>query len=769
MVAATVLVATPAFATGDVPQTAGPPDSSSYQNPVSVPPAENFGSPAMIRGRDGFWYAFGAGILRNPGDTSRPLFPILRSSDLVSWDYLGDIFTDETRPQWWSSNSLYHAPTIEYWDGKYVAIYTIKNAAGYPTPNKALGVATAPSPTGPWTDLGHPLVEPRYASLLPDGGERNIGVMDADVMTTPDGRHYLYYGGYYGGIHAVQLAQDGLSTVGETVKIGNEFMWEGPQARYRDGWYYLFNSSGHCCTGPVSGYSVWVARSRSPLGPFTASNWQPILRTAPGRTRVLSHNGNTWVGTGHHGLTTDLAGQDWLHFNGIERDNPYLNGDRGGARRPLLLDRLDWIDGWPTVRGGAGASDGRVRAPATDAVLADAFEQSEEPGHLWLDSTDWSIESEPAGGYLHTGQHSADHVLLARPTLEGDVRVRGAVRLPSTESDSGAVGLHLGPSDDDNWVRVLVDRAEAALRVELRHDGQTVTTASEPLPESFSYVDWHDLSIDVRGRELTATVSPAGQDQLAAATVTLPPGLGSGRIGVVASGAAADVDDFSATPLFTPHTELVPQPALGTVDPAYSDDFADGLGPEWTWVRQPAADVRDGGLEFPVQPGDLTGTRNDASVLLRDAPDGEWTVETKVEMGWGTEALPRHPKSGLVVYVDDDHHVRLTSMARGITRKTALLKEMPYAGRAVSSDNNVPSMAGPAGEETTWLRLHHDIDPVTGERHLRAGTSPDGVHWTWGGVQTLPGDAPVRIGLVSLGGDEAYPARFDYLRVYRNG
>ena len=81
-------------------------------------------------------------------------------------------------------------------------------------------------------------------------------------------------------------------------------------------------------------------------------------------------NGNRWVGTGHNAVFTDFAGQDWYLYHAVDRNDPYFAGAVGFTKRPALMDPLDWVDGWPTVRGGqlglghAAARAGRAARPA---------------------------------------------------------------------------------------------------------------------------------------------------------------------------------------------------------------------------------------------------------------------------------------------------------------------------------------------------------------------------------------------------------------------
>jgi arabinan endo-1,5-alpha-L-arabinosidase len=133
----------------------------------------------------------------------------------------------------------------------------------------------------------------------------------------------------------------------------------------RDGYYYLFVSATNCCNGPLTGYSVFVGRSASPLGPFVDRDGIPFLSASVGGTPVLSMNGNRWVGPGHGAITTDLAGQDWFLYHAVDMNDPYLDPTDSELhlKRQLLMDPLDWIDGWPTVRGGLWASEGPQAAP----------------------------------------------------------------------------------------------------------------------------------------------------------------------------------------------------------------------------------------------------------------------------------------------------------------------------------------------------------------------------------------------------------------------
>jgi arabinan endo-1,5-alpha-L-arabinosidase len=117
----------------------------------------------------------------------------------------------------------------------------------------------------------------------------------------------------------------------------------------RDGWYYLFFSGDNCC-GVNAHYAVLVARSRQATGPFetlAAATHNPYAT-------VLEAN-ERWRAPGHNCVVTDAAGTDWLACHAIDVRQPTfdaIDDSEGYSRRVLVLDRLEYADGWPRVAGG---------------------------------------------------------------------------------------------------------------------------------------------------------------------------------------------------------------------------------------------------------------------------------------------------------------------------------------------------------------------------------------------------------------------------------
>jgi hypothetical protein len=267
-------------------------------------------------------------------------------------------------------------------------------------------------------------------------------------------------------------------------------------------------------------------------------------------------------------------------------------------------------------------------------------------------------------------------------------------------------------------------------------------------------------------------------DPVAVQHRTVPAGAArAGAVGLAARGPGVAGDTAGAVALYTPVTARTPVPAPGALLPAYSDEFdsavlpGTGAGSPWSWVRGPAAGLTAGGgtLSWPTQDGDLYLGTNQASVLLRDAPQGDYTVETKIRFA------PSQPaqQAGLVLYENDDRWFKLVHSVLPLNNGGGALLNVSEFGKEGEAPTttpptavaNAPMFGGPTAD-TMWLRLSYHLDAQHQENEVRAATSRDGTHWAYGGVWTLPARGPLRIGLVSLNRSGAL-ATFDYVRTYR--
>jgi arabinan endo-1,5-alpha-L-arabinosidase len=126
--------------------------------------------------------------------------PMFSSADLVNWVYEGDAF-NAIPPQAQPSAGLW-APEIDFINGQYYLYYVITDVrpsesgsyvsgpAGCAGDN-GIGVATAPTPLGPWTPVNTLVVEPR-----PNGDPARCDYFwsfDPEVILVGADK-YIYYG-----------------------------------------------------------------------------------------------------------------------------------------------------------------------------------------------------------------------------------------------------------------------------------------------------------------------------------------------------------------------------------------------------------------------------------------------------------------------------------------------------------------------------------------------------------------------------------------------
>ena len=302
-----------------------------YLNPVLD---RAFPDPAVLKAADGWIYAYGT-----QGESGGRVLNIqvARSRDLVRWEYLGDALPE--KPRWAPSKQKFWAPHVirDPGSGRSFMYYSTEPDQ---STGKCLAVATADAPAGPFVDSGEPL---RCGE-----GIENIDPMAFDDPKT--GKRLLYWGSGWKPIKVQELAPDRLRFApGSTARdllvpdSAREYssLIEGAWVIYRDGAYYLFYSGDKCC-GEEPKYAVMVARARDAFGPFEAYP-RPILM-----------RNSQWRAPGHNSVVADDAGTDWIVYHAV----------REGQKRVMLLDRIEYRDGWPRVAGDQ---------PSTEEQPAPAF------------------------------------------------------------------------------------------------------------------------------------------------------------------------------------------------------------------------------------------------------------------------------------------------------------------------------------------------------------------------------------------------------------
>lgn len=289
--------------------------SNKFRNPVidySLP------DPSVIRAEDGYFYLYATEDIRN--------LPIHRSRNLVDWEYIGTAFTERTRPSFEPEGAIW-APDINKIGDRYVLYYSMSVWGGEST--CGIGCAIAENPQGPFTDQGK----------MFRSNEIQVQNSIDPFYIEEDGKKYLFWGSFRG-IFGIELSEDGLSVKeGCAPRQVAGTAYEGTYIHKRGSYYYLFASIGSCCEGLNSTYTTVVGRSENLFGPYTDKLGREMLDN---NHQVLIHKNNAFVGTGHNSeIVTDDAGTDWLLYHAVNTKHP--------EGRVLMLDRIDWQNGWPVV------------------------------------------------------------------------------------------------------------------------------------------------------------------------------------------------------------------------------------------------------------------------------------------------------------------------------------------------------------------------------------------------------------------------------------
>ncbi len=303
--------------------------------------------PVMIK-QDSTYYLFCTGM----GITG------WSSKDMVHWKREKNIF--DKAPQWvldelpGFDNHIW-APDISYYNGQYYLYYAV-SAFGKNT--SCIGLATnktldPDSKDYQWIDHGK--------IIQSHPGVDNWNAIDPNLITDKDGKPYLAFGSFWGGLKIVKLSKDRLhvdepvtalptiasrqgtalkenlpSVDGNPVDAGGNAI-EAPFIFRKGKYFYLFASIDYCCKGPKSTYKMIVGRSKDLLGPYVDEEGKAMNRG--GGSIVLAGDKN-WYGLGHNAVC-DFDGKDYLIFHGYDAN------DRGIPK--LIIEQITWKKDWPVV------------------------------------------------------------------------------------------------------------------------------------------------------------------------------------------------------------------------------------------------------------------------------------------------------------------------------------------------------------------------------------------------------------------------------------
>jgi arabinan endo-1,5-alpha-L-arabinosidase len=149
-----------------------------------------YGDPAVFKDGDDYWLAA-------TSNDAPDAFPLLHSTDLDHWEPRGFVFPQGKEPAWAAKGrdvADFWAPEMARVENEYWLVFTARKSDNA----LAIGLARAPSPAGPWTDNGAPLVTGApidTTGLGYDTGQPRMsgGVIDSHLFVDPGGDRFLFW------------------------------------------------------------------------------------------------------------------------------------------------------------------------------------------------------------------------------------------------------------------------------------------------------------------------------------------------------------------------------------------------------------------------------------------------------------------------------------------------------------------------------------------------------------------------------------------------
>lgn len=259
--------------------------------------------------------------------TGRGLQRLASTDEGKTWRRLAPVFG--TAPAWWADAVPEHkaldvwAPKLFTHRGRVWVLYSIST---FGKNRSAIGLASSDRPDGDWRDEG---------LVVQSRPEDDFNAIDPDLFVDTDGKLWLSYGSFWGGLRLTELDPDTLRPVGETRFIARRKGGiEAPTIVRHGEWVYLFASYDLCCKGAESTYNIRLGRARSVTGPYLDRDGKALLDA--GGTTLLA-GGTRWKGPGHQ----DVVG-DWLVHHAYDTER--------GGKPHLRIKRLSWsAEGWPVM------------------------------------------------------------------------------------------------------------------------------------------------------------------------------------------------------------------------------------------------------------------------------------------------------------------------------------------------------------------------------------------------------------------------------------
>lgn len=252
---------------------------------------------------------------------------VYSSADLKVWKNEGVALDAKSDQIAWANGNLWAPAAIEVKqkNGSY-KYYLYFSARPNDNGRKQMGVAVSDSPTGPFVDLGQPLLAKNHPGC-------NGQLIDVDVFMDPVSKKpYLYWGN--GFMAGAELEPNMTKIKNETVTVMTpkggslrDYAYrEAPYVFYRNGLYYFMWSVDD--TGAAN-YHVAYGTSKSPLGPIEVAK-DPIV--------LIQDPQHEIYGTAHNSVIQKPGTDEWyIVYHRINKDYIHF---QPGVHREVCIDKL---------------------------------------------------------------------------------------------------------------------------------------------------------------------------------------------------------------------------------------------------------------------------------------------------------------------------------------------------------------------------------------------------------------------------------------------
>jgi arabinoxylan arabinofuranohydrolase len=215
------------------------------------------------------------------------------TTDMVNWVDQGVILN--TQQVTWSNGGSAYAGQCVARNGKFYWYFPTTSSDG----QFCIGVAVSSSPTGTFTDIGHPLVP---ANLTTAPSQHSWEDIDPTVFVDDDGQAYLYWGNNM--CYWVKLNSDMISYSGTPTSIALTTAAFGPD--YEEApWLWKHNGLYYLAYVSSIPESIQYSTSSSPTGPWTYKGCiMPVQSGSNGNhPGIIDYNGKTYFFGFNQGLT----------------------------------------------------------------------------------------------------------------------------------------------------------------------------------------------------------------------------------------------------------------------------------------------------------------------------------------------------------------------------------------------------------------------------------------------------------------------------------